>query len=236
MTYKPDLPKNAGSVEWVGPDDWGYTVTDLIHCIRLPQEANLNDPAPAVVMTHGWSGDECAMWVFKQAIPKGAAVLTPRAPFRLNEGEFIWYQPSEERQTPEPDSFETGLSRLEYFITHLVEAYPIDPDRLVLIGFSQGGAINNSLVLRRPGLARGVASLSSFIPNGVEAEALGGLPVFIAHGLEDPIVPVEAGRRARDIFAEAGAEVVYGEYETGHKMSTAGLNDLKEWLADLLKK
>jgi phospholipase/carboxylesterase len=81
-----------------------------------------------------------------------------------------------------------------------------------------------------------VASLSSFVPNGVEAEDLAGLPVFIAHGQDDPIIPVEAGRRARDIFDAAGAEVRYGEYETGHKMSTAGLNDLKEWLADLLKK
>ena len=219
MTYQPDLPKHAGPVEWVGPDHPFYPLSNLIHCVHLPKAASLRNPAPVVVMLHGWGGDEGVMWLFKQVIPKIAAIITPRAPIELEEGSYVWFNYQSSREQPQTDSLQQSLVKLRHFLAGLPEIYPIDPERLVLLGFSQGAAIGNSfmLTLTKPMVA-GMVSLSGFIPDLPElvepANKLTGLPVFITHGTRDEIVPVEKARQSRDIYQRLQAEVTYREYST----------------------
>jgi len=237
--YKPDLPKNAGPVEWIGPNHSFFNLSGLIHCVRLPKETILNNPAPVVVMLHGWGGDECAMWLFKRVVPAMAAIITPRAPIELEHGSFIWFDYLDSGRQPDSESLHGSLTKLEHFITALPDVYPIDPDRLVLLGFSQGAAISNSLVLTqsRQNIA-GLVSLSSFTPDLPEltdqADSLNGLPVFITHGVRDEIIPVERAQTTRDLYTRLGADVTYREYSTGHKVHTDGLKALGQWLRDIL--
>ena len=240
--YKPDLPKNAGPVKWVGPDHPFFDLSGLIHCVRLPEEASLQNPAPVVVMLHGWGGDECAMWLFKRVVPALAAIITPRAPLTLEDNEsFAWFGYSGSRHAPDPDSLQENMAKLKNFSKALLDVYPIDPDRLVLMGFSQGAAIINSLMLTWDEATEkisGVVSLSSFIPDlaeiNAEANRLPGLPVFITHGSRDDIVLPVRGQASRDRYAELGADVTYNEYSTGHKVHTDGLKALKTWLRAII--
>ncbi|RME46323.1 MAG: hypothetical protein D6796_09180 [Caldilineae bacterium] len=116
--------------------------------------------------------------------------------------------------------------------------YPLDPSRLVLVGFSQGAMVGNALALTRPGLLCGVASLAGAIPP-LPPEASPSFlpvefPVFIAHGVRDETVPLRAARQTREAFRRLGARVTYGEYSVGHKMNTPAMNDLRAWLAEVL--
>ena len=236
---QPNLPKNAGPVEWVGPDHPFYPQTELIHCIRLPQAARLSHPTPAVVLLHGWGGDECAMWLFQQVIPKIAAINTPRAPLEHDTGGFIWFKYRIARHQPDGDSLKESLARLRYFLSALPDIYPLDPARLALIGFSQGAAMSHTLVLTSMQLElAGLASLAGFIPDLPElaepANHLTGLPLFIAHGSRDEIVPLERARQTRDRYQRLGAEVTYSEHSTGHKIHTEAMRALKKWLRDIL--
>lgn len=234
---QPHLPKNAGPVQWAGPDDCSASEGGLIHCVRLPKEAAPARPTPVVVMVHGWKGDETVMWIFKQALPPGAAVISPRAPLAVNDGGYGWFERDGTALQPEAASLWAGLELLSGFLTHLPQRYPVDPARVVLMGFSQGAAMCNTLALSRPGLVRGVASLAGLIPGLVAEQAevdLAGLPVFIAHGTRDEIVPLAAARQAREVYTRLGAQVTYGEYPAGHKMTTQGMADLKHWLAEVI--
>ena len=237
--YEPDLPKNAGPVERIGPDHAFFNLSGLIHCVRLPKEADLHNPAPLVVMLHGWGGDECAMWLFKRVVPALAAIITPRAPIDIGNGDFVWFNYLGSGRRPDSDSLHENMARLNHFLLTLPDLYPIDPTRLVLLGFSQGAAISNSLVLGRTKQnVAGLVSLSSFIPDLPEltdhVSTLTGLPVFVTHGVRDEIVPVARARQTRDLYARLGAEVTYREYSTGHKVHTDGLKVLKLWLRDIL--
>jgi len=266
---KPKLAATVDPLIWVGPDDPAFEYSGLVHYAHVPKEANLARPAPLVVMIHGWGGHEGVMWIFKQTIPPGVAVIAPRAPFALEQAEgFTWfYEQGGQRLEPTPESLERGLEKLQQFLASLPELYPVDPDHLILMGFSQGAAMITALLLTHPQLKAGDGveplggepakastpyardatvdsitdrTLGVVLLAGAQlnrpqfrpaADSLAGLPVFIAHGSEDAIIPLAMAQQVRDIYLEAGAEVTYREYPTGHKVNSQGMKDLTAWLA-----
>lgn len=236
---EPILPKNVDAVEWVGPQDYSYAISGLIHCFRLPEAADDDRPVPAVVMVHGWGGDESVMWIFKQVLPEGVAIFTPRAPLELKEGGYSWFEHDEKTQVADLDSLEQGIDRLEQFVKSLAKLYPVQAERTLLMGFSQGAGVSNGLIRKNPQGIVGIASLSSLMPSlpddMPQVEDLAGLPVFIAHGTEDETIPVSQGRHMRDVYTELGADVTYQEYKVGHKMTSQGLKDLTTWVAAVLQ-
>ena len=238
MANKPNLPQNAGPVDWAGPECYEAATSGLVHCVRLPQEAGESHPVPVMVMLHGWGGDESSMWLFKQIVPPGVAVVTPRAPLDLDNGGYAWFYRNDPLHLTDPNSLLDAIVKLENFLIGLPQFYPVDPSRLLLIGFSQGAAVSNSLVMARPELVIGVALLSGMgfqLPELIpQAMSLVGLPVFIAHGVRDEVVPLSAAQQACQTYTQLGADVTYGEYNVGHKMHVGGIQDLRGWVARVL--
>lgn len=201
---------------------------NLVHRVHLPP-LDPGQRAPAVVMVHGWQGDEKVMSIFERTLPPGAAFITPRAPLAMGANGFGWYQPVDD----EASQLE-GVSALREFVAGLPGAYPIDPARVVLMGFSQGGAMCLALLLSSPELAAGAACLAGFLPSAARQwlapDRLMSKSVFIAHGTEDTIVPVPRAQAARDDLQASGAKVEYHEYPVAHKLNADGMRDLKAWL------
>jgi phospholipase/carboxylesterase len=108
----------------------------------------------------------------------------------------------------------------------------------LLLGFSQGAAVALGVALTRPELVRGVLSLSAVPPSLPEerlakAEALRGLPVFAAHGLHDPLIPIDLGRLVRDALSQKGLAIEWHEYAMGHQVIEQELVDAAAWLSRL---
>lgn len=206
---------------------------NLPHRLRLPGGAA--NHAPAVVMVHGLYGDENSMWAFERTLPRGAVIVSPRAPLEAGSG-YSWF--AEDRSSRGGSSFDDGLEALREFVARLPEAYGVDGSRVVLVGFSQGAAMGYALALSQPAMVRGLAALAGFVPaparQGITPGRLSGKPVFIAHGAEDPTLSIEEARQAREAMALAGAEITYGEYEVGHKLNMPGMRDLTAWLAKII--
>ena len=207
-------------------------MTQLIHRSRLPQTPT-NGRLPAVVMVHGWQGNEKVMGIFERTVPPGVVIVSPRAPVEVGADSYGWYVADSAEA-----GFEAGLEALRAFVRWLPEAYPVDPEWVLLMGFSQGAAMSCALLLSDPGLIRGVAALAGFLPNPARRwlapGRLAGKMVFIAHGTLDETLPVAQARAARDDLAQAGATVAYHEYEVGHKLNAQGVRELTRWLATQL--
>lgn len=188
-------------------------------------------PYPTAVMLHGRLGNEDVMWVFRKAIPRPWFVVAPRAPL-ADHGEYSWI--IQGRDTwPELAAFDPAVDALTRFIEALPRLYNADPDRIYLMGFSQGAAVSFATALRRPELVRGIAALVGFAPTASEAEVAGRLvdtPVFMAAGKEDETVPLDISRSTADLLRQTGADLEYKEYSTGHKLTAAGIQDLRAWL------
>ena len=188
-------------------------------------------PYPTVVMLHGRFGNEDVMWVFRKVIPRPWLVVAPRALF-ADQGSFSWQILEREDKWPELAEYDPAVTALERFIGVLPQLYNADPDRTYLMGFSQGAAVSFAAMLRRPRLARGVAAMVGFVPDMPEGAIdgrLAGLPVFMAAGTQDPTVPYRLSQVTRERLRAAGADLEYHEYPTGHKMPSAGMDDLRKW-------
>jgi len=91
-----------------------------------------------------------------------------------------------------------------------------------------------SLALTRPHEIKGVIAHSGYIPEDIDLpfmwNALNGTSFFIAHGTLDPVIPIQFGRRAKELLSKSGADVTYREYPIGHQISDESLQDFSVWL------
>lgn len=217
-------PLNPPELVQTGPE---WFEAGLTYRVQMPDDPG---PYPTVVMIHGRMGDEDVMWVFRKTIPRPWLVVAPRAPLP-DGGAFSWHI-QEPGNWPDLAAMQPAVSALRRFISALPGLYNADPDRIWLMGFSQGAALAISTAFTHPTLARGLAALAGFAPLPPPAEVDGrlpDLPVFMAAGTEDDVVPINKARAAAELLRLAGADLEYHEYRVGHKMTAAGMHDLRDW-------
>lgn len=111
----------------------------------------------------------------------------------------------------------------------------IPPERVLLAGFSQGGAIALAAGVRREAPVAGIIGLSTYLPMGssTAAEATpGGLrtPIFMAHGQLDPVVQEAYGVHSRDLLQRLGAQVDWRVYAMPHSVCAEEIRDLGDWM------
>lgn len=111
----------------------------------------------------------------------------------------------------------------------------VPASRVILVGFSQGGAIALSNGLRREAGLAGIAALSTYLPLAAqtanEITAAGRVtPVFMAHGAQDPVVPQALGQRSRAAMEALGVNVQWHSYPMQHSVCAEEVNDLGDWL------
>lgn len=134
-----------------------------------------------------------------------------------------------------------SVGRVEALIAREVER-GTPAARIVLAGFSQGGAVTLAAGLRRNEPLAGLVALSTYLPLGTEALARLGdtpdtaraQPVFIAHGQHDPVVPFAAGQEAARRLRELGMQVESHHYPMAHQVCLEEIDHLRAWFAQRL--
>jgi phospholipase/carboxylesterase len=206
-------------------------------------------PDSAVVLMHGLGADghDFETLVFELHLPAASAIrwVFPHAPIRpvtLNGGLPMraWYDIIGLDRRSEED--EAGVRESADGIRALVRRERergIPAERIVLAGFSQGGAMALFTALREPERLAGVLALSTYVPlaHTLEAEAHAAnatVPVFMAHGTLDPIVPTTLGEGARDLLLSRGYDVVWHTYPMPHSVCADEVADIREWLLRVL--
>lgn len=136
------------------------------------------------------------------------------------------------------DEDEAGIATARGHVEALVQRERdrgVPTERILLAGFSQGAAtaIHAALSMATP--PGGVVALSGWMPAGTEAgPGAAGLPVFMAHGTEDPVVPIQLGRHAASQLQAAGAALDWHEYAMEHAVCLPQIQELDAWLAGRL--
>lgn len=197
---------------------------------RIPEGPG---PHPLILMLHGWTGDENAMWIFANRLPKHAWLVAPRGLYPTALGGYGW-QTALGRSWPDLEDFQPAMQALLGLL--VAENFPgARLAQISLVGFSQGAALGYGFALAHPQRVYALAGLSGFAPGGVEAlvqaQPLAGKACFITHGTQDELVPVARARQARQTLLDAGAQVTYCEDEVGHKLSASCFRGLEKFFA-----
>lgn len=200
-------------------------------------------PFPTVVALHGWGANAHDLLGLAPFFLAGEAlVLCPQGPVDVPVAPGVpgygWF-PISAGAPPDPAAFASAGQALERYLGEAERSYPIDSRKLVLLGFSQGGAMAYDLFLRQPERFAGLAALSSWLPPGVVERAAPGpalenRPVLVLHGRSDPMIDVARAVESRDRLIALGLAVRYREYEMGHEISPEALRELVGWLEDQL--
>jgi phospholipase/carboxylesterase len=189
-------------------------------------------PKRLLLLLHGWMGDENSMGVLAHNLSSEIAILAPRGIFATPEGGYSWREirPGTWGQASLED-FRPAADALIAFLDGWAASIGLDVSQYDLMGFSQGAALAYTLALLYPRRIGRVAALSGFIPEGGQALlaglSLSGKPVFVSHGRQDEMIPVEQSRTAVAQLQQAGASVTYCESDAGHKVSKDCLKSLE---------
>ena len=189
-----------------------------------------------LVLLHGWTGDENSMWIFTRGLSPDYWMMAPRAPHAADPSGFSW-RPLQAASFGWP-SLEMLLPAAEGLIK-LIDEYSasvkLDAQQFDLMGFSQGAAMTNLMGILYPHRIRKMGVLAGFVPAGldhlIQQKPLAGKKIFVAHGTQDQMIPIDRARASMDLLEQAGAQIIYCEDEVGHKLSTNCLHALESYLS-----
>jgi phospholipase/carboxylesterase len=190
------------------------------------------EAAGALVLLHGRGADENDLFPLLDALDPQRRFhgYTPRGPLALPPGGAHWYVVPRVGY-PDPATFHESYGLLSEWLDALPH------ERVALGGFSQGAVMSYALALGA-GRPRPTAliALSGFIPevDGWQPDLTSPFPpIVIAHGAQDTVIPVEFGRRARDVLVAAGAEPNYHEFFGQHWIDPELVPELQALLGSL---
>lgn len=213
----------------------------LQHRVQFPNSAQIENSGaryPAILALHGRGSNEEDLLELAPHLPAGLLWVTPRAPLPLGPGSYEWYRVKVVGR-PDPAQVFSAIDTIDHFISEILVVYPIDPEKLFLLGFSQGSFLSMCYTLAHPARIAGVVAHSGYIPNGMKLEIdeadVKNKPFLLIHGEHDTMIPVEWGRASRDRLQELGADVTYREFQMGHQVSMASLEVIFTWLQQLSK-
>lgn len=219
-------------------------MSDILETVEVSTGA---DPRYSVIWLHGLGADGHD---FEPIVPEldlaGLSVrfVFPHAPVRpvtLNGGMPMraWFDifSLDRDGNVDEQGIRTSAAQVEALIQREIQR-GIPDERIVLAGFSQGGAIALHLGLRRPSALAGIMALSTYMPlaKTLEAEASGvakSIPMFMAHGRQDPVLPLALGELARDRLLEWGQAPKWRSYDMPHAVCNQEIHDIGAWLRSL---
>ena len=219
---------------------------------QLPETievATATEPQGSVIWLHGLGADGHD---FEPIVPElgldgqlSLRFVFPHAPVRpvtINGGMSMraWYDilTLERGGLQDEAGIRDSGKQLELLIAREVSR-GIAPEKIVLAGFSQGGAIALHTALRHPQRLAGLMALSTYLPlqdcfdneiaNNTSAQSK-QLPIFMAHGSFDPMLPMTLGQHSQQILENAGYDVEWHDYPMAHAVCAEEITDIRNWL------
>ena len=219
----------------------------LTYFLIRPDNFRPDASYPLIILLHGFGASMYDLASLAPAInPTGYMYACPNAPYPLDVGGGqIGYSWSAGRPgMPDLVEASTGLAgptaeeRLVGFLEEVMREAGTAPGRVMLAGFSQGGGLTLRFGLPRPETFAGLVVLSGAFraPDGVRDQLPDDrtMPIFMSHGLWDPMVTVQRGQQTKAFLEEAGYQPEYHEYEMAHEISEEVIYDLVPWVQRVL--
>jgi len=212
----------------------------LQHLIQFPasdQSQEEHARYRTVLALHGLGSNEQDLIGLAPHLPESLLWISPRAPLVVGRNAFEWYRVKVIGR-PDPEQVLSALETIDRFVDEIRSTYPVDPQKLFLLGFSQGSLLSMCYALTHPSKVAGVIAQSGYIPSHIPLEvdeaAVREKPFLLTHGEQDTMIPVEWARASRDRLQGLGVDLSYHEFQMGHNVSLDSLAVIAVWLMERL--
>lgn len=196
-----------------------------------PQEA------PLVIMIHGYGSHENDLYSLKDYLGNEKHYVSVRAPLTLGFGGFAWYPIHFDAvgvKTSDTEMAAQSRDLIMDFIAQFQEKEGLSENPVWLLGFSQGAILSYGLALNHPLKFQKVMALSGYVlkeivPSQYKPQELQHLDLFVSHGNQDEVIPVQAARMTTEFLEKLKIKHRYQEYPAGHGINPDNLRDLVDW-------
>ncbi|AVR46454.1 phospholipase [Christiangramia fulva] len=210
----------------------------LKHLVRKPKKET-TAKAPALIMLHGYGSDENDLFSFAEELPDELFIISAKAPFRMQPFGNAWYAihwDSTDGKFSDDQQAIESRELIKKFIDEVVDNYPVDPENINLLGFSQGSILSYAVALSYPEKVKNVVALSGYIneailKEGFENNDFSQLKFYCSHGSQDQVIPVEWARKTKPFLDKLQIENSYSEFPVGHGVAPQNFWEFREWLA-----
>lgn len=194
--------------------------------------AATDSAAPVLLLLHGTGGSEEDLLELGAALYPGAPLLSPLGQVRENGMPRFFRRKAEGVFDVEDLIHRTH--ELAEFVQAAAERYQFAGRKIVAVGYSNGANIAASMLLLRPEMLAGAVLLRAMVPLQPESlPKLNGVPVLLANGRHDPLIPVENAERLAAMLRGSGAEVSLRWSESGHQLESSEVQEAKRWMEDV---
>ncbi|MDX1761628.1 MAG: alpha/beta hydrolase-fold protein [Christiangramia sp.] len=208
----------------------------LQHIIREPKVKSTK--APVLIMLHGYGSDENDLFSFAGELPDELFIISVKAPYSMQPYGNAWYAIHWDNNDGKfSDDIQAISSRetIKDFIQEVIQKYPVDPENINLLGFSQGSILSYAVALSYPDMINNVVALSGYVNKGIlkegyEKNDFSNLDFYCSHGSVDQVIPVDWARKTKPFLDELGIKNSYSEFPVGHGVAPQNFFELKDWL------
>lgn len=194
-------------------------------------------PAPCLVLLHGVGANEAGFIDLARQMAPELTVVLVRGPLEFGAMSYGWFQVQFTQNGPviNPAQADASRQKLQRLVEQLPPLHGVDPARIWIAGFSQGGIMSASVGLTAPDKVAGFGILSGRIlpevlPLVQRNAALREAQAFVSHGVQDDKLGIHFARQSRQVLEELGVPLAYHEYQASHTLNGAMLNDFNRWL------
>jgi phospholipase/carboxylesterase len=210
---------------------------DLVHAAFEPAG---DGPHPAILAMHGWGSNALDLMGLAPYIARGRCLtLCPQGPLEVEIGAVNghgWYQ-LRIGAPPDMEAIGKAADRLMSFVDVALKRYPIDRNKLIVMGFSQGGVMAYNLAIRHPDRFAALVALSTWFPEELaglagDRDALARMPTLIQHGRADDMIDIAKAHQSVERLRDLKVPLVYREYDCGHEITVDAIQHLSAFLME----
>ena len=198
------------------------------------------DKNPLLLLLHGYGSNEADLFSFATELPEHYYVISARAPYDMQYGSYAWYAinfDADENKFSDHDQARLSRDVIVKFIDELTANYPIDPQNIALVGFSQGAILSYAVALSYPEKVQKIVAMSGYYNQEISKEGyqnnnFNTLKIFASHGTVDQVIPVDWARKTPAVMDNLKISITYKEYPVGHGVAPQNFYDFKQWLLE----
>ena len=199
--------------------------------------ANDHKKMPSIFFLHGFGSNMHDLFGLVPFFGNNWNCISLQASIKVHYDGWCWAElnPINIRQLPNPNELKRHYEKVLYSIEKSIKVLDLNPNKINLLGFSQGASLSIFCGLNRPEMFKSIVALCGYVPEDnirleIDTTIDRDIDIFMGNGTLDQMVPLTIAYASRDYLSSISIQPFFKEYISGHEISQDCIQDVVNWL------